>query len=420
MRRVPVRATRWRWVAIIPLLLLAARSTTAGPAATPIEVNWSDIVQIVDQHPRLAAGTDRVDAANGGVAAAGAIPNPTLEATVGQGRERHGVGVGVQWGLSLGVPLGWIAQRGSRIDAAKAQVEIAKAEREALRRDVLLQLRLLFWNQAYEQARAAALELLEAQTKALVQAVRRRVENGEARPIEVTLVEIELEQVTSELDSARISLEARRAELSLWLRTSKGEAIVTVAELDIVPAVIDLGRALEKTRATHPEVLIAGARTRRLAAEVDTERMARVPSFSLEGFAQFDLDQRGYGAGVAVDLPLWNWNTGSIARAGASLAAGEKQAAATSLEIEAAVIDAQAACSAAVATATRFKDNVVPRSEFAASTMERTYQLGEASLLEVLDARRTLLASRRHYLSALAQAQIDCSRLGALIGEEPR
>ncbi len=50
--------------------------------------------------------------------------------------------------------------------------------------------------------------------------------------------------------------------------------------------------------------------------------------------------------------------------------------------------------------------------------MERTYQLGEASLLEVIDARRTLLDTRRQLLGALAQAQIDCSRLGALVGEE--
>jgi hypothetical protein len=45
-------------------------------------------------------------------------------------------------------------------------------------------------------------------------------------------------------------------------------------------------------------------------------------------------------------------------------------------------------------------------------------KLGEASLLELIDSRRTLLDSRRLYLSALAQAQIDCSRLGALVGED--
>ena len=52
--------------------------------------------------------------------------------------------------------------------------------------------------------------------------------------------------------------------------------------------------------------------------------------------------------------------------------------------------------------------------------MEKSYELGEANLLEVIDARRTLLDSRRLYLSAIAEAQIDCSRLDSLVGEEPK
>jgi outer membrane protein TolC len=62
---------------------------------------------------------------------------------------------------------------------------------------------------------------------------------------------------------------------------------------------------------------------------------------------------------------------------------------------------------------------VIPRSEAAASTMERTYRLGDASLLEVIEARRTLLESRSSFLDALVQAHVECSRLGALVGEEP-
>jgi outer membrane protein TolC len=50
--------------------------------------------------------------------------------------------------------------------------------------------------------------------------------------------------------------------------------------------------------------------------------------------------------------------------------------------------------------------------------MEKTYQLGEASLLETIDARRVFVETRRTYLAAQAQAQIDCSRFNMLIGEE--
>jgi cobalt-zinc-cadmium efflux system outer membrane protein len=146
--------------------------------------------------------------------------------------------------------------------------------------------------------------------------------------------------------------------------------------------------------------------------------MARAPSFLVTGFTTAELDRRAFGVGLAVDLPIWNWNSGRIAQAEAKLAAGQERAEATRLDVETAVLETEADCRASLATAVRFRDHVVPRSEAIAFTVERAYQLGEASLLEVIDARRTLLDSRRLYLSALAQAQIDCSRLVALVGGE--
>lgn len=398
----------------------APAANVDAPSGPVVKVTWPDIVRLVDQHPRLSVGKFQVDAARGGVDAAGAVPNPILEGNVGQGVARTGGASRVEWGLAVTMPLGWIAQRGSRIDAAEAEVDVALAESKALRRDVLLQLRTLFWNLAYEQARVTSLVDLEAQTLALVETVRKRVEKGEVRPVEATRVEIELEKVTSELESARTSLSARQAELALWLGLPARGTILAVVELDALPVAVDRDTALAKARLAHPALAVARARTRFLEAEVGTERMARVPSFFVTGFTNYELDRRAYGVGLAVDLPLWNWNSGRIAQAEAKLAAGRKQAQATGLEVEASVLEAQSACQASVATATRFRNNVVPRSESAASTMEKTYQLGEASLLEVIDARRTLLDSRRLYLSALAQAQIDCSRLGALVGEEPK
>jgi cobalt-zinc-cadmium efflux system outer membrane protein len=392
-------------------------SQKANSLADVVRVTWSDIVRLVDRHPRLAAGRFQIDAARGAVDAAGAVPNPTLEATVGQGRARVGPGSRFEWSLGLNMPLGWIAQRGSKVAAAEAEVDVAAAESKALRRDVLLQLRTLFWNLASEQARVASLEQLEVQTSALAQTVKKRVEKGEIRPIDATRVEIELEKVTSELESARTSLVARQSQLALWLGVPKGKAVMAAQDRSALPAAMSLDDALAKTRTTHPALAAARARTQSLAAEVDTEKMARVPNFSLTAFTGYEFDRRTYGVGLAVDLPIWNWNSGRIAQAEAKSAAGRKQGEAMALELETTVIEAQAACRASVATATRLRNNVVPRSETAASTMERTYQLGEASLLEVIDARRTLLDVRCLYLSAFAQARIDCSRLGALVGE---
>jgi Outer membrane protein len=434
MRRYPMRVSRRRRGNSLSLLFLLASSASAGAnqpdfvlmtaasaheaAATVIKVTWPDVVRLVDQHPRLAAGQFQADAARAAAKAAGAAPNPTLEGTVGRGRAQTGDTSRVEWGLSLTMPLGWIAQRGSRVEAAEAAVDVAAAESAVLRREVLLQLRTLFWRLAYEQARVTSLAALDAQTLALVQTVKRRVEKGEVRPIEATRVEVELEKVATELEAARTALSSRQAALALWLGASAGKTIVAVADMSVLPVALDREAALAKTKATHPAFAAARARTHALAAEVDTEKLARVPGFSLTGLIADDLDRRAYGVGLAVTLPVWNWNSGGIAQAEAKLATGRKQAEAVSLDLETTVIEAQAACRSSVLSAARLGSNMVPRSETVASVMERTYQLGEASLLEVIDARRTLLESRRLYLSALGQAQIDCTRLGVLVGEE--
>ncbi|MBK9304202.1 MAG: hypothetical protein IPM94_10025, partial [bacterium] len=69
-----------------------AAPATFDPGAAPavIEITWSEIAGLVDAHPLLAAGEYGVEAAQGAVAAAGARPNPVLEAVLGRGRERPG------------------------------------------------------------------------------------------------------------------------------------------------------------------------------------------------------------------------------------------------------------------------------------------------------------------------------------------
>jgi cobalt-zinc-cadmium efflux system outer membrane protein len=402
------------------LFELVSAQANAGEPAPPSDPNiqdvtWPELVRLVDAHPRVAASTARMVAARGGVKAAAAVPNPTLDARLGHGSP-WGAGDGrVEWGLSLNMPLGWLAQRGPRVESAEAGIAAADAEAQALRRDVLLRLQTLFWNLAFEQARVAALEELEGQTRKLVSTVKRKVETGEVRPVEGIRVEIELEKVAAEVETARTLLGSRQSQLGLWLGRPR-----VAAKADITVLAPVSHSALNKVRENHPAIAAARARVRALQADLATEERTRIPAFSVVGFASHELDRKSYGAGLAVDLPVWNWNSGRIAQAEATLSASRKEAEAAALDIESNAIEAQAACRASSATASRLGTAVVPRAESSAAIMERTYNLGEASLLDLIDSRRTLLDARRLLLNALAQAQIDCGRLAALTGEDSR
>lgn len=400
---------------------LPAAGTAASAVEAPTEtltVTWPDIVRLVDQHPRLAAGRLTVTAARGAVGAAGAVPNPSLDATFGHGAARDGDLNRTEKGFELTVPLGWMAQRGHKVAAAMAELDASKNDADALRRDVLLQLRVLFWNLVYDQTRVVALADLEGQTADLARIVRRRVEEGEARPVERARVEVELDKVASELEAARISLRANHEQLQLWLGGKRARELRIEADLSSIPKILDLDTVLAQARSSHPSIKAARARVEAQAAEVAVQKLARVPSVALKAFTEEELDRRAYGGGITVEMPVWNWNAGRIAQAQAQLAAGKKRLEAQARDLESSIIESHGACLAASRTAVRLRDSILPRSESAASTMEKTYQLGEASLLEAIDARRLLVETRRTYLAALVQAQIDCSRFNTLISEE--
>jgi len=391
-----------------------------APAGAVVAVTWPDLVRRAERHPRLCASRLEIEAARGGVTAAGAVPNPSLEAHAGPGFTRAGGTSRLEWGLAVSVPLGWLAQRGAEIARARAEVETALATTEVLRREVLLELWAAFAGLAQAQEQVAVLAAYEAETETLVEAVGERVARGEARPVEATRVEIELEQVRSELQAAQIVLAARGDALALRMGAPVTNTLVAVTAVDLAAPAMPREAALNRARVNDPALPQAQARARLLDAEVATSRRGRAPNFALTGFTAQELDRRAYGLGVAVDIPVWSFNAGPVARAEARRAAGEKLAEAAALERDTAVVEAQAACEAASAAAARLRDEVMPRAETAAAMLERSYRLGEASLLEVIDARRTLLRTRRLTLDALAQARSDCGRLDVLVGEEPR
>ena len=387
-------------------------------AAAEVKITWPDVVKLVDAHPTVVAGKKQVAAARAGVDAAGAVPNPSIEGTGAYGQARDSSASRVEWGLSLSIPFDWIAQRGAKIDATEADVRATAAEAEAMRRDVLLQLRLLFWNLVYEQERVAALTALDQESEALADTVKQRVDKGESRPIEATRLRIEAEKIVGELALAKSRLKTRQAQLGLWLGVPSGKQLTAVADLNKLPQPISAETARAKVRSSHPTIRKGQAKVQALSANVTLERRTRIPAFSLRAFTDHELDRFVYGVGLAVDFPLWNWNTGNISKAEALLAAARSRIEAERLSLEASVIEAQAACQSGVALAVRYRDKIMPGATSAAQTIERTYQLGEATLLEVLDARRTLLETKTQTLATLARAQAECSRLTVFAGEE--
>ncbi len=397
------------------LSCVIACGASAARAAEPLR--WSEVVRQVDGDPRYAEVRARARAAAAGVEATSQVPNPQLEVTAGEGRSQDGTQHRGEWVVALTVPLEWLGTRGARVDAARSVAAAAEAEAATSRRDTLLQLRRLFVGTAYEQALAGSIASTVAQTEELVRLVRRRVESGEGRPTELPRVEVELERARSAQEQAHARAEGLREQLSLWL----GRPVARVdAEPEREPDLPALGDVQARAAEDGPPIRAARARVAAAQAEARAERNRRIPAVSVGAYALSELDRRAVGGALGIQAPVWNWNGGRIDQAEAIESAEESRLAAARIEATGAATQAWWKCKQGQAATRRYREVILPRAEQASRVLERSFQLGEASLLDVLDARRVLLEARRDALGTWLAREDECATLHSLFAGDFR
>jgi cobalt-zinc-cadmium efflux system outer membrane protein len=400
-----------RWACAL-VLAYGTPALAQGVASQAAPLRWADVAAAIERDPRVAASRSRVRSAEGGVTVARTPPNPEGEATAGRGTAREGHASRNEWELAISIPLDWLARRGPEVDAARATVDEVAAEAQGLRVEVSAELWRLFAGAGYGQSEVETLEATEQQVDALTRLVRRRVEAGEGRPVEVPRVELELERVRNEVAAARANRDGALAQLGAWLAVP-----VQRVELPAAPATMNVAEfASDLTK--HPRVRAALARAAAASAEASVARRSRVPAFSVGGFYASELDREAVGGRLAIELPLWDWKTGRVQRAEAAAAAETSRVDAERRALASGVADAIATCGRARAVAERQQTNILPRAEESARTLERTFQLGEAGILDFIDARRVLLEARREFLSSARERDVECGALILLSGRE--
>ncbi len=398
-------------------LLLA---TLAAPAASfpsdpGARLRWPEVQAAVDQHPLVQEAGARARGAAGAIAAAGALPNPTVGISGGEGFARGGPGYRREWSASVELSLESLASRWQRVAAAEAAAEGAGHDARTARAQVLRELRRLFVALAHGQAVLEAGTELEGQVAQLAALVKKRADRGESRPSEVPRVEIELQRLQGAVERARAMADGQRRRLS----ASVGRPVAGVeADLALALALPPLEELLERARSAGPPVLAARARVGAASAEASAERWERLPKLSLGASHAEELDRRANVVSATVSLPLWSWNTGKIRQAEAALEAERARLVATSRELSTSLADAWQGCSVGQSAARRFQAEILPRAEASARTLGRAFELGEATLLDVIDARRVLLDTRREHLDLLLDMQNACGDLAALTGLE--
>lgn len=394
-----------------------APADAAGLASDTLRVDWAEFQQGIARHPRQAEALAATRQAEGLAREAQALPNPGWELRSLRVEPRTGGDPSREDELGLSLPLDWLWTRPGTLRAARAGGVQANAEAHLTELALRLAAGEAFWNLVRDQTLAHSLDEQRRQLQDLRLAVETRVRVGEARPVEATRAEVEALRAELEATSALRSLALSRELFARWLAPGNHSLPWAEAELEALPAPLEPDRH-STTPADHPRLLSARARLEAERGSLSLERMRRLPRLELLASLERAEDRRATGAGLALELPLFNWNRGRVLQAQARLAAAEAGLAAEQRRLLEERAEAQAAWESARAEAHSYRERILPLAEEAARVLDTSWRVGESNLFELIDARRTLAATRRQAIQAYCQAQLDGLRLEILLEKE--
>jgi outer membrane protein TolC len=281
-------------------------------------------------------------------------------------------------------------------------------------------------------------EDLVATTTRQAEIVRARVDQGSTAPLERNMVEVELRRLEADqfvqagrVDQAAIELKrllGMSANAPLQLRDTLEQLALREVAQPLRPAAT--------AAATRADVQEAEARIHVADAQIDrAQRDGRVDMSLIgsymrmdAGFPQLGLDTQGeltpirglfhyVSVGVAVSLPLRNQNMGAVASA-------QAERAGAAARLHAAQLSAEAEIAAAVARDQRAADAIAVYTggarDLARQNLDvvgQTYQLGRATVFDVMAEQRRYLDFERSYSNALREAYAARAALRRALGD---
>ncbi len=398
----------------------AAQVTSPPPSVQPLRLSRQQAIdQALANNPSLAAARAQVEEARAAVVQAGQIPNPTVTADVtGQPnllKPGSATGNDQYFGFTVPFP----GRLGLQRDVARAQLHASEFNVTQLQQQVASQAA-----QAYDAILVALRHRDDlTQSKQLatdfVQKTQARFLAGTVARVDVVKAQTDLASAENDLITNERAIATAEASLNRILGRMAGAPLETTDTLAVPPAIPDVTVLQQIAVNSRPEIksLLAQLQGARSATRLAKEFWA--PDFNLSaGRNAVDGAPATFISSATIGIPLFFWQhqRGEVAAAehreqelAADLADTQAQ---VSLDVQTAFANA----STSLRQAIFIRDQLLPEAQEVYRVASVSYGLGGSSALDLLDAKRTLLAAEAQYVDALGAANDALAALEQAIG----
>lgn len=373
------------------------------------------LARVLDGSPRVEAA---LAARNAGVARAGqarAWSNPSLSVTVENlGAARAVTGLpspeGLEGQATLGFRLPVGGDRSSRIRQADALSRAAGADAAYVRGDAVVAAVVAVAAAQRDWALAEHADR-EAQTlRRLADALTLQADEGRASEGDAARVRLAAILADGAAADARATAAGSMAELARRLGYAPTDAVEIASVGCSLPSVPD-------AVGLPPELEAARSREDAARAGVALSRAARIPDLEPQlGFRRAAGTEALY-VGLGFQLPLFDRGSRSVDAANADLASVQADLRATVEETESRRVATRRAMEALEGAGARFREGWVEDLARIVEATEARYDLGEGTLVELLDGRRArfeALAARERWRAEWRTRRAQLLRLSGV------
>jgi len=394
---------------LVSLLFCPLLAAAQGPGA--LSLKEAEALWRQNSH-ELRLARSAVAGAAADVRTAGQIPNPDVSLSMLSISPWSGYGSGT-WEdkkMDTTLRLDQLIERGGkrqlRVKGAEARLDAARFDEQDAQRQQLGVLRYAYYNLRLAQEKlvlageAAALYGRTAEAGALRQKV------GDLAPVELSRLQIDKARADSDARQAQGEFEQAQVMLAYLIGR---EADATQLQAGDDWPVLEAQALGEAPLEQRPD--LEAARRRLAAAEADRDLAKSRKKRDLTLGVQLEHNLQNaptdsFGFAVSVPLFVWHEYEGEIARAEADLDGAREQYAQQRAQALGQVAQARNALLAARDRYQRLHGGLLADAERVAKAAEFAYGKGAMSLMDLLDARRTL----RQIQIEAATAQADYAR----------
>ncbi|CAE6726848.1 conserved hypothetical protein [Nitrospira defluvii] len=314
-------------------------------------------------------------------------------------------------------------KRGYRIESAGFGVQSVEADFEDAVRQLGFTIKDAYYRVLVAQRRLALAEENRDRFARILDVNTIRFKKGYIAEVDLIRIRLQVVDFQSQVIESIQEGETARAELRQLLRLSPASKLELTTEMDYRRVDPDMGKLRSVALEIRPDIKSRRAALLQREADLKLAKAFRVPDvtigagYSIQGPQGPDNQQMAI-LNLGVPLPLFNRNQGGIVQAEVGVQSAQAALDRTVNQVENQVDVAYQNLLQSRRLVEAYLAGVLEDARSTFTIVERAYERGGATILDLLDAARTSRTIQQNFIEALFSYQHNLFQLESSVGQE--